>query len=85
VQEALACNLPVVSVDVGDVRERLTGIVPSQIVERNAESIGTALAAILTRPVRSNGCAVVGKISQAYIARQTAALYRAVRQQHNEA
>jgi glycosyltransferase involved in cell wall biosynthesis len=85
VQEALACNLPVVSVDVGDVRERLTGIVPSQIVERNAESIGTALAAILTRPVRSNGCAVVGKISQAYIARQTAALYRAVRQQNNEA
>jgi teichuronic acid biosynthesis glycosyltransferase TuaC len=85
VQEALACNLPVVSVDVGDVRERLTGIVPSHIVERDADCIGQALAAILARPVRSNGCAVVETISQAHIARQTVAVYRTALQQHNEA
>jgi teichuronic acid biosynthesis glycosyltransferase TuaC len=85
VQEALACNLPVVSVDVGDVRERLMGVVPSQIVERDAGSIGRALAAILARPVRSNGCTVVDKISQTHIARRTVAVYRAVVQQDSEA
>jgi teichuronic acid biosynthesis glycosyltransferase TuaC len=32
VQEALACNLPIVSVDVGDLRERLNNVWPSEIV-----------------------------------------------------
>src|SRR5262249_50861147 len=31
-KEALACNLPVVSVDVGDSMERLDGVWPSQVV-----------------------------------------------------
>lgn len=80
VQEALACNLPVVSVDVGDVRERLEHIVPSLLVERDADSIGQALATILTRPARSNGSTEIGKISQMHIARQTVAVYHQVLQ-----
>jgi len=78
VQEALACNLPIVSVDVGDVRERLGGITPSQIVERDAGSIGRGLAAILNRPMRSNGCIGIERLSQATIALRTVTLYRDV-------
>jgi glycosyltransferase involved in cell wall biosynthesis len=44
VKEALACNLPVVSVDVGDVRERLTGLACCEVVaDETPESIAAAL------------------------------------------
>ena len=33
IKEALACNLPVVSVDVGDARERLQEVSPSAVVD----------------------------------------------------
>jgi glycosyltransferase involved in cell wall biosynthesis len=62
VKEALACNLPIVSVDVGDVRWRLQGISPSAVVERDPELIGQALAGILRTRQRSNGRDVVGEI-----------------------
>ena len=55
VQEAMACNLPVVSVDVGDVRERLEGVTPSAVTSRDAASLGSALAGILKKRDRSNG------------------------------
>ena len=55
VQEALACNLPVISVDVGDVRERLRGVSHTRIVARDPEALGAALAEILAHPERSDG------------------------------
>jgi len=55
VQEALACNLPVISVDVGDTRERLKGVSHSRIVARDPEALGAALAEILAQPQRSDG------------------------------
>ena len=76
VQEALACDLPVVSVDVGDVRERLTDVSPSRVVGRDADEIGTALAEILRTRMRSNGSCGIDHISQWTIARQTVALYQ---------
>ena len=55
VQEALACDLPVISVDVGDTRERLRGVSHSRIVARDPEALGAALAEILAHPERSDG------------------------------
>lgn len=55
VKEAMACNLPVVSVDVGDVRHRLCGVVPSQITSRDATMIAEALRDVLSKGQRSNG------------------------------
>lgn len=55
VKEAMACNCPVVTVDVGDVKERLEKIQPSAIVERNPQSIAKALHVILEHRERSNG------------------------------
>jgi glycosyltransferase involved in cell wall biosynthesis len=55
VKEALACNLPVVSVEVGDVREHLDYVTPSYIVSRDPTAIGRATAKMLTDRRRSNG------------------------------
>jgi glycosyltransferase involved in cell wall biosynthesis len=56
VQEAMACNLPVVSVDVGDVRERLAGVKHCAVLaRRDPAALGVALAALLREPRRSDG------------------------------
>jgi hypothetical protein len=44
-----------VSVDVGDVRERLAGVTRCIITEPNAEALGRALTEILRGDERSNG------------------------------
>lgn len=75
VKEAIACDLPVVSVDVGDVREHLDGVIPSMIVAMDPQTMGSALAEILRRPVRSNGHHMIEGISQEAIARKIMEVY----------
>lgn len=55
VKEAMACNCPVVTMDVGDVKERLERVQPSAVVECNPQSIAKALHVILEYGERSNG------------------------------
>lgn len=62
VKEALACNVPVVATDVGDVRERLAGVDPSTVASTDAELI-EGLTRILERGDRSNGRDVARAIS----------------------
>jgi len=50
VKEALACNLPVVSTDVGDVREIMDGIDGCELCDDNAESLGQGLKRVLDGP-----------------------------------
>ncbi len=78
VKEALACNLPVVSVPVGDVVERLVGVYPSAIVPRDPDEIGKALADILKKRKRSNGRDKVGHLSLDKIARRVLGVYQMV-------
>jgi glycosyltransferase involved in cell wall biosynthesis len=63
VKEAMACNLPVVSVNVGDVQERLAKVYPSVITDRDPLKLGTALADILQLNQRSNGREMVENVS----------------------
>ncbi len=63
VQEALACGLPVVSVDVGDVAVRLAGVTNTCIVPRDAAAIARALVEMTTFPLRTNGPARVDGFS----------------------
>ena len=76
VKEAMACNLPVVSVDVGDVRERLQDVHPSCITQRRPEDIGRALASILTEGHRSNGRERICHLSIALVAERILSVYR---------
>ena len=51
VKEALACGLPVVSTDVGDLRSLLGDIAGTEICEQTASAVADALERVLTRPV----------------------------------
>jgi glycosyltransferase involved in cell wall biosynthesis len=63
IKEALACNVPVVSVDVGDVRERMGGIDGCFVAEANAEDIAEKLARALERPDRIDARDRLGELS----------------------
>ena len=77
VKEALACNLPVISTPVGDVRERLAGVQPSAVVARKAEAIAEKLLQIARERKRSNGRERVANLSLENTARCVLEVYRA--------
>ena len=78
VQEALATNLPVVSVDVGDIAERLEGVACSCVAERDPHALGRALAEVLNPPRRSDGRKRAPEFSSARIAWELGQLYHEV-------
>lgn len=55
VKEAVACGLPVVATDVGDVRHVLQEVEPSWVCAPSATDLGAALVECLTEQRRSNG------------------------------
>jgi glycosyltransferase involved in cell wall biosynthesis len=80
----MACNLPVVSVDVGDVRERLNGVSESYVVGRDVRELGSALARILRGRHRSNGRDAVQGLAVARFNDQLAAIYRSALKRHSK-
>jgi glycosyltransferase involved in cell wall biosynthesis len=63
VKEALACNVAVVSVDVGDVRERLAGIEGCFVAEPTPEDLSHNLGRALARTERIEGRERVAELS----------------------
>jgi glycosyltransferase involved in cell wall biosynthesis len=79
VQEAMACNLPVVTVDVGDVRERLEGVAQCEVVgSRDPAALGMALARVLRAGRRSDGRAHAEALDVGAIASRLVEFYRFV-------
>jgi glycosyltransferase involved in cell wall biosynthesis len=76
VHEAMACGLPIVSVDVGDVADRLKGSEPSAIVERSPEALARPVVAIVRLQRRSNGPELVRSLSQDVLAQDVLCVYR---------
>lgn len=66
VKEALACDLPVVSVPIGDTTERLRGIEGCELV---ADEQPDAIAAALERVLRRGG-RVAGRVAVAHLAEE---------------
>jgi teichuronic acid biosynthesis glycosyltransferase TuaC len=75
VKEALACNLPVVATDVGDVAERLEGVTPSRIAKREVGEFARALVEVLLESRRSNGRDLVQSCSMQRVAEAIRQVY----------
>lgn len=75
VKEAMACNLPVVAVDVGDVRERIEGIAGCHVCESSPDALAAGLVDVLRTGERSQGRQRVIDISLPEIARQVMSVY----------
>jgi glycosyltransferase involved in cell wall biosynthesis len=76
VKEALACNLPVVSVHVGDVAERLEGVSGCRLVDRSPESIATGLIDVIEGVERCNGREFVAHLGNDACATKIINVYR---------
>jgi teichuronic acid biosynthesis glycosyltransferase TuaC len=55
IKEAMACNCPIVSVDVGDVKELLEGVKHCYIAEYDAQDIANKLNLVLANDMRTDG------------------------------
>jgi teichuronic acid biosynthesis glycosyltransferase TuaC len=75
IQEALACDLPIVSVPVGDIVERLEGVRNSTVASADPSLLGHALVDMVEPPRRSNGSSKVAEFSSRPIARRLKEIY----------
>ena len=77
VKEAMACDLPVVSTDVGDVRERLDGVSPATVSDRDDELVD-GLADVLADPRPSDGRDAVRDVSLRRMGERIERVYESV-------
>ena len=75
IREALACNVPVLSTDVGDARVMLSGIPGCAIVKPDPNAIAEALHAALNSPRRVASREAMQRYSLENTAKQLVALY----------
>src|SRR5262245_22044311 len=79
VKEALACNLPVVSVPVGDVAERLAGTEGCELTaDDRPETIADALERVLLRGGRCNGRDTVLSLDERVLTKRVIDIYEKV-------
>jgi glycosyltransferase involved in cell wall biosynthesis/predicted ATP-grasp superfamily ATP-dependent carboligase len=79
VKEALACDLPVVSVPVGDVALRLQGVAGCELcADERPETIAAALERVLRRDQRIDGRDAVRPLDEELLTQQVLDIYRSV-------
>jgi glycosyltransferase involved in cell wall biosynthesis len=76
VKEALACNRPVVSVDVGDVAERIRGVGGCRLVEGTPDAIAAGLLEVLGESERCNGRELMTNLDSLVAAARVVEVYR---------
>lgn len=82
IKEALACNVPVVSVDVGDVSERVEGIEGCYIARPDADDLGIKLGLVGARGVRIAGREKMHALSLEQTALYLGSFYHEVVESH---
>ena len=87
VKEAMACNLPVVSVPCGDVAERLNGVRPGGIAAYDPQKLAGSLADVLAAGSRSNGRQQLERqgLSAEVVADRLGSIYQALADARSEA
>lgn len=75
VKEALACNLPVISTEVGDVGERIKNVEGCAICESDPQALAGALAATLDRRQRISGSAAVSDLNESLLTARVIGVY----------
>jgi teichuronic acid biosynthesis glycosyltransferase TuaC len=78
IKEALACDVPVVSVDVGDVRERIDDIDGCYIAEPTPQDLAAKLTCVLERGERVLGRERMAELSLERVAVQLRDIYTAL-------
>jgi teichuronic acid biosynthesis glycosyltransferase TuaC len=79
VKEALACNLPIVSVPVADVAQRLKGVDNCELcVDERPETLAAAVERVLERGQRTNGREAVQTLDENLITEKLIGIYRSI-------
>lgn len=78
IKEAMACNLPVVSTDVGDVAEVISGVEGCYVVEPDAEKIADKLLQVLKWRQRTQGREKIKHLGADFIAQRVIAIYKEI-------
>ena len=84
IREALACNVPVLSTDVGDARVMLEGIAGCAVVEADPSRIAEALRTALASPRRVAGRDRMQRYSLQNTAQSLVSLYRGTMERHQK-
>lgn len=81
IKEALACGTPIVSVDTGDVKDRIKNVDGCYLVERNKEELSAALKKAIAFGKRTQGRKAVinDKLTNDVIALRLADIYEKVK------
>jgi glycosyltransferase involved in cell wall biosynthesis len=80
VKEAMACNVPVVATDVGDVAEVVGQTAGCAVCPRDPEALAAALEVALRRPGPTTGRSDIRHLDRTVVAYQVIAVYESVTQ-----
>jgi glycosyltransferase involved in cell wall biosynthesis len=83
IKEALACNLPVVSLDVGDVRERIQDVEGCYLALPEPSDLADKLSLVHEGPCRVTGRTMVQELSLERIALSLKEFYKELLTRHS--
>ena len=78
VKEAMAVNLPVITVNVGDVAELVGESEGNYVVPRDADAIAAKIVEVCRRGTRARSRVRMARLSMETVARQVVEVYAAV-------